>query len=99
MSAVTPAPASHFLADSFVFDWKAQYFRADFIFILPMAVFKVLSKTNNDVLSKANAEHYLDFVRFLSALAARFPRAKIVADMIDKPTDEIVKRSIKLSVA
>jgi Fusaric acid resistance protein-like len=38
MSAVTPAPASHFLADSFVFDWKAQSFRADFIFILPMAI-------------------------------------------------------------
>jgi hypothetical protein len=64
-----------------------------------MAVFKVLSKTNNDVSSKANAEHYSDFVRFLSALAARFPGAKIVADMMDEPTDKIVKRSTKFSVA
>jgi hypothetical protein len=37
MSAAPPAPAAHLLADSFVFDWKAQSFRADSIFILPMA--------------------------------------------------------------
>jgi hypothetical protein len=38
MSAAPPAPATHLLADSFVFDWKAQSFRADSIFILPMAI-------------------------------------------------------------
>jgi hypothetical protein len=64
-----------------------------------MAVFKVLSRTNNDVSSNADAEHYSDFVRFLSALAARFPGAKIVADMMDEPTHEIVRKSKKISVA
>src|SRR5277367_5413342 len=37
MSAASPAPAS-FLADSYVFDWRAQSFRADFIFVLPLAI-------------------------------------------------------------
>ena len=37
MSAV-PAPAAPFLADSLIFDWKAQSFRADFIFVLPMSI-------------------------------------------------------------
>ncbi len=37
MSAV-PAPAAPFLADSYIFDWKAQSFRADFIFVLPMSI-------------------------------------------------------------
>jgi Fusaric acid resistance protein-like len=32
------APAAPFLTDSFVFDWKAQSFRADLIFILPMSI-------------------------------------------------------------
>src|SRR5580698_10308396 len=33
-----PAPATHFLTDSIVFDWKAQSFRADLIFILPLSI-------------------------------------------------------------
>ena len=38
MSAASSAPAGHFLTDSLVFDWKAQSFRADLIFILPLAI-------------------------------------------------------------
>jgi hypothetical protein len=38
MSAASPVPAAPFLTDSYVFDWKAQSFRADSIFVLPMAI-------------------------------------------------------------
>jgi MFS family permease len=38
MSAASPAPAAHFLTDSYVFDWRAQSFRADLIFVLPLAI-------------------------------------------------------------
>jgi hypothetical protein len=37
MSAASPAPTP-LLADSYVFDWKAQSFRADLIFVLPVAL-------------------------------------------------------------
>jgi hypothetical protein len=37
MSAQSPAPAPY-LTDSFVFDWKAQSFRADLIFVLPISI-------------------------------------------------------------
>jgi hypothetical protein len=35
MSAIPTAP---FLADSYIFDWKAQSFRADLIFVIPVAI-------------------------------------------------------------
>jgi hypothetical protein len=38
MSAASPAPTGHILTDSLVFDWRAQSFRADLIFILPIAI-------------------------------------------------------------
>jgi hypothetical protein len=38
MSAASPVPAGHIFSDSIVFDWKAQSFRADLIFILPIAI-------------------------------------------------------------
>lgn len=38
MTAEPPAKVAHFLTDSYVFDWKAQSFRADVIFILPLAL-------------------------------------------------------------
>jgi hypothetical protein len=38
MSAASPVPAAPFLADSYIFDWRAQSFRADLIFVLPMAI-------------------------------------------------------------
>ena len=39
MSAPSPASAaSPYLTDSLVFDWKAQSFRADLIFVLPIAI-------------------------------------------------------------
>jgi hypothetical protein len=38
MSAQSPVPHAPFLADSLVFDWKAQSFRADLIFVLPVAI-------------------------------------------------------------
>jgi hypothetical protein len=38
MSAASPVPAGHIFTDSIVFDWKAQSFRADLIFILPIAL-------------------------------------------------------------
>src|SRR5580693_8231923 len=39
MSTVPTAP---FLADSYIFDWRAQSFRADLIFVLPMAICLIL---------------------------------------------------------
>jgi hypothetical protein len=38
MSAQSPAPAAPILTDSLVFDWKAQSFRADLIFVLPISI-------------------------------------------------------------
>ena len=38
MSAQSPASHAPFLTDSLVFDWKAQSFRADLIFVLPIAI-------------------------------------------------------------
>ncbi|MGC2398369.1 MAG: FUSC family protein [Acidobacteriaceae bacterium] len=39
MSAISPVPAApHFLSDSLVFDWRAQSFRPDLIFVLPLAL-------------------------------------------------------------
>jgi Fusaric acid resistance protein-like len=38
MSAASPVPAGHIFSDSIVFDWKAQSFRADLIFIVPVAI-------------------------------------------------------------
>jgi Fusaric acid resistance protein-like len=38
MSASPPAPVAPFLSDSYVFDWRAQSFRADLIFVLPLAI-------------------------------------------------------------
>jgi hypothetical protein len=34
----TPVPVAPFLTDSYIFDWKAQSFRADLIFVVPMAI-------------------------------------------------------------
>jgi hypothetical protein len=38
MSAASPLPDTHFLTDSLVFDWRAQSFRPDLIFVLPLAI-------------------------------------------------------------
>jgi hypothetical protein len=38
----TPVPAAPFLTDSYIFDWRAQSFRADLIFVLPMAICLIL---------------------------------------------------------
>jgi hypothetical protein len=38
MSAASPVPSAHIFSDSIVFDWRAQSFRADLIFILPIAI-------------------------------------------------------------
>jgi uncharacterized membrane protein YccC len=38
MSAPSPVPSVHIFSDSIVFDWRAQSFRADLIFILPIAI-------------------------------------------------------------
>ncbi len=38
MSAASPVPSVHIFSDSIVFDWKAQSFRADLIFLLPIAI-------------------------------------------------------------
>jgi Fusaric acid resistance protein-like len=38
MSADSPGYVAPFLTDSYVFDWKAQSFRADLIFVLPIAI-------------------------------------------------------------
>jgi hypothetical protein len=38
MSAQSPASAAPYLIDSLVFDWKAQSFRADLIFVLPVSI-------------------------------------------------------------
>jgi Fusaric acid resistance protein-like len=38
MSAASPAPLAPFLTDSYIFDWKARSFRADLIFVLPLAI-------------------------------------------------------------
>jgi hypothetical protein len=35
---MSASPTAPFLADSYIFDWKAQSFRADFIFVLPVAI-------------------------------------------------------------
>lgn len=43
MSAASPAPAGPLLAGSYFFDWRAQCFRADVIFVLPIALCLVLS--------------------------------------------------------
>jgi hypothetical protein len=42
MSTQLPAPTAHFLTDSIIFDWKAQSFRADLIFVLPVAICLIL---------------------------------------------------------
>ncbi len=42
MSAQPTASAAPFLTDSIVFDWKAQSFRADLIFILPVSICLIL---------------------------------------------------------
>jgi hypothetical protein len=43
MSAQSPASAAApYLTDSLVFDWKAQSFRADLIFVLPIAICLIL---------------------------------------------------------
>ena len=42
MSTPSPASTAHFLTDSIVFDWKAQSFRADLIFVLPLAICLIL---------------------------------------------------------
>ena len=42
MSAQPTASAAPFLTDSIVFDWKAQSFRADLIFVLPVAICLIL---------------------------------------------------------
>jgi hypothetical protein len=34
----SPVPAAPFLTDSYIFDWKARSFRADLIFVLPLAI-------------------------------------------------------------
>jgi hypothetical protein len=42
MSASSPIHQPHFLNDSVVFDWQAQSFRPDLIFVLPLAVCLIL---------------------------------------------------------
>jgi hypothetical protein len=42
MSAQSPASHAPILTDSLVFDWKAQSFRADLIFVLPVAICLIL---------------------------------------------------------
>jgi hypothetical protein len=64
-----------------------------------MAVFKILAETENGIPPEANAGRYLDFVPFLSALATRFPAAKLLADMMDETTNDIVERSKTMGVA
>jgi len=38
MSATSPPSTVHFLDDSLIFDWRAQSFRPDLIFIFPLAI-------------------------------------------------------------
>lgn len=64
-----------------------------------MAVFKVPEETDGDVSHKANGGCHEDFVPFLSAFAARFYGAKLLADMMGEKTSEIVERSTNLGVA
>lgn len=63
-----------------------------------MAVFKVPEETDGDVSHKANGGCHEDFVPFLSAFAARFYGAKLLADMMGEATSEIVERSTNLGV-
>lgn len=63
-----------------------------------MAVFKILPETASTP-PEANAGRYSDFVPFLSALATRFPAAKLLADMMDETTSDIVERSRTLGIA
>ena len=63
-----------------------------------MAVFKVLSDTNSNILSEADSGRYSDFVSFLSALAKRFHAAEVLADIFGDTTSEIVERSMMLGI-
>jgi hypothetical protein len=63
-----------------------------------MAVFKILPETGSAP-TEANAGRYSDFVPFLSALATRFPAAKLLADMMEETTSDIVERSRTLGIA
>ena len=65
-----------------------------------MAVFKIPAETGGGSSpSEANAGCYGDFVPFLSALATRFPAAKLLNDVMNEKTTHIVERSKTLGVA
>ncbi len=64
-----------------------------------MVVFKVLGERGGDASNETNGRSYEDFVPFLSAFAARFPGAKLLADIMRETTSEIVERSTKLGIA
>jgi hypothetical protein len=63
---------------------------------LPMAVFKVLEDPSVSRDPKNGC--YKDFVPFLSALATRFPAAKLLMDIMGEQTSQIVERSKALGV-
>jgi hypothetical protein len=63
-----------------------------------MAVFKILPETGGAP-TDPSAGRYSDFVPFLSALATRFPAAKVLADMMDETTSDIVEKSRTLGLA
>jgi hypothetical protein len=64
-----------------------------------MAVFKVLREKDGDMSNESNGRSYEDFVPFLAAFAARFPSAKLLANIMCETTSEIVERSTKLGIA
>jgi len=64
-----------------------------------MVVFKVLGEKDGDASNETNGRSYEDFVPFLSAFAARFPGAKLLADIMRETTSKIVERSTKLGIA
>ena len=63
-----------------------------------MAVFKILPETGSAP-TEPNTGRYSDFVPFLSALATRFPGAKLLADMMEETTSDIVEKSRTLGIA
>jgi hypothetical protein len=58
-----------------------------------MAVFKILAEIEGGVSPQANGPGIQDFKPFLYALATRFHAAKLLADVMDETTSDIVERS------
>jgi hypothetical protein len=65
---------------------------------LPMTVFKVLSEIDSSAAPEPAAGRFADFVPFLNSLAERFNAAKVLADMMNETTSEIVDRSLKFGL-